>query len=795
MACRLTWSLSSTALLPGAPTGATLATPPCPIQFPIQNALPVGTNSVALVTADFNGDSLPDLAVANRGSSSLSILMNQGNRRFGVPIPVSVGYAPTALATADFNGDGLPDLAVADVGPSSGLWLLFGRGDGSFRPAVGFGTRVSIDSIAVGDFNGDNRPDITVGGGLGEVYVRLNDGQGGFAAELVLGGMQRSSAVAIADFDGDGHPDLAGTDLWGGKLMIWAGKGDGTFEQPRSLSVVPSPKSIVTGDVNGDGRLDLIIGGIGSTNLSLLTGRPGGGFSEGKSIAAGSYPLAISLADLNGDRRPDLIFGLDRESGVRTLLGNGDGAFQEIDTYSAGAVPLGVVSADFDGDDIADLALVSDSMPGGSGRVHVLWGKGGGRMQAPQSRVTFASSFTTPGLAVDIDRDGKADLIETDNGGHVLVRLGLGDGSFEPGVDTATGYILNGQVTAADLDRDGFLELSVPISTFPNFPFPMQHEILILGSKSRGLFSARSAVFLSNFGSSVETGEFNGDGRGDLCVVYSQSRKVGVSLASTNGGMNFIVDLDVGGYAQKALADQFVGGTAIDLIVSHHLGISILEGNGDGTFQAARELTNLVCSDLAVADLNGDGRSDILGVSGQDILVWLNSGPAGWEGPSRYPVAQNSFVVRAGDLDGDGRLDVVTANPEGISVLPGLGNGSLGPYAFVPAGGFVTGLSLADIDADNRLDVVLSAGVYLRNWVLMRNSCAEEVRPSLAIERQDRFLVLTWTEHSSAVVLEATESLSPPLWKPVVVPQETKRMEIPLEDLRRTRFFRLKSGP
>jgi hypothetical protein len=82
-----------------------------------------GVNSTTVVVGDFNGDGVPDLAVANigdcfescEGISSVSVLLGNGDGTFRAAVDFHVGGGPVSMATADFNGDGLPDLAVGHV--------------------------------------------------------------------------------------------------------------------------------------------------------------------------------------------------------------------------------------------------------------------------------------------------------------------------------------------------------------------------------------------------------------------------------------------------------------------------------------------------------------------------------------------------------------------------------------------------------------------------------------------------------------------------------------------------------
>ena len=126
----------------------------------------VGTAPSTLAAGDFNGDGFLDLAVTNFGSNTVTILLGASNKsgNFTVQTPATaVGTNPVGIADADFNGDGFADLAVANSGGNS-VSILLGKGDGSFQPQVVFTGNIgnSPYPVTVGDFNGDGLPDLAI---------------------------------------------------------------------------------------------------------------------------------------------------------------------------------------------------------------------------------------------------------------------------------------------------------------------------------------------------------------------------------------------------------------------------------------------------------------------------------------------------------------------------------------------------------------------------------------------------------------------------------------------------------
>ena len=149
-----------------------------------------------------------------------------GSKKPGLSFATAVVYdsggsGADSVAVADVNGDGKPDLLVANEGNGStgSVSVLLGNGDGTFQPAVTYGSGAKVAaSVAVADVNGDGKPDLLVangGNGTGSVGVLLGNGDGTFqkAVNYGTGVADGSSWVAVADVNGDGKPDPAGSEL------------------------------------------------------------------------------------------------------------------------------------------------------------------------------------------------------------------------------------------------------------------------------------------------------------------------------------------------------------------------------------------------------------------------------------------------------------------------------------------------------------------------------------------------------------------------------------------------------
>jgi FG-GAP-like repeat len=140
-----------------------------------------GKDPYALVLADFNRDGNLDMAVVGPTllgpRNVVRILLGKGDGTFGPPKAYPSGLYPISIVTADFNGDGIPDLAVANyTNPSPcHVSVMLGNGDGSFQPPVKFRVGVSPEQLIVADFTHDGKPDIaTINGGDSTISILLN---------------------------------------------------------------------------------------------------------------------------------------------------------------------------------------------------------------------------------------------------------------------------------------------------------------------------------------------------------------------------------------------------------------------------------------------------------------------------------------------------------------------------------------------------------------------------------------------------------------------------------------------
>jgi hypothetical protein len=342
----------------------------------------------------------------------------------------------------------------------------------------------------------------------------------------------------------------------------------------------------------------------------------------GQTVVGGSpynNPVSVATADFNGDGKLDLAVVSENSNIVSVLLGNGDGTFQLKADYSVGSRPVFVAVGDFNGDGRLDLAVANSE----GGDVSVLLGNGDGTFQTAVNYGTGDSAGPVSLAVGDFSGNGRLDLAVTNEGsGNLSVLLGNGDGTFGTGVH----------------------------------------------------YSAGAAP------SSVAVGDFNGDGKLDLAVTNESSGNLSVLLGNGDGTFQGPVNYSVGGGqfsdpVSVAVGD-FRGNGLLDLAVAKETtfsGVSVLLGNGDGTFQPETNynVAGIAPLFVAVGDFNGDGKLDLVVASvstppsdqnATSVSILLGNGDGTFQAPASFATGTSPTSIAVGDFTGNGVDDFVTAN-------------------------------------------------------------------------------------------------------------------------------------
>jgi len=464
---------------------------------------------------------------------------------------------------------------------------------------------------------------------------------------------------------------------------VFLGNDDGTFQV---IGERAAGGCSTAGDFNGDGKLDLA--GVSGDGISVLLSEGDGTFETAAFLDAGPNPRSVEVCDLNGDGKPDL--AVANGLSLSVLLGKGGGTFQEPSFYEVGANPVSLATADFNGDGKPDLVAVNGVQS--VSPVSVLLGNGDGTFQAPVSYVAGVGCESV--AASDFNGDSKVDLI-AGGSGNIWIFLGNGDGSLQPPFSHYIGSVLRCLIVS-DFNSDNKRDLIVTGGS----------GVLVLLGKGDGTFQTAGSYPAGYDIRSFAVGDLNYDGKLDLAVASIGNRGFPLTMGS----------------------------------------VTMLWGNGDGTFQAKVLYSTWDAPvSVHVGDLNGDGKSDlaVANYNPDKVSLLLGNGEGNFQVAVNYAGGRNLNFVTAGDLNGDGALDLVAAGSGGVSVL---------------------------------LNTCASAG------------------PKVDLARSNSVVTISWPLPSTDFVLQSTTSLSSTNWHTAAETAVTNNsrlgVTVPLDQ--RERYFRLR---
>jgi hypothetical protein len=688
-------------------------------------------------TADLDLDAQLDIVVVNQGSGDISLLFGNGDGTFLPEERLAITGQATAVAIADVDRNGAPDLLIAryDVGVEfNSVAVLLGRGDGSFRASQTSAWLRCPETILAADANADGQTDIIVGD-YANVVTFLGNGDGTFQFPLSSYTAVPIRFLTTCDCDHDGKLDLGiASGEQNGSSRILFGEGDGRFEREEQPHFAESANTSVIhlGDLDGDGITDIAAGNLfqGQVTVRIVDPTVFVYFNLGTVYAAGNGASSMVVVDFNGDGHLDIAVANEFSDDVSVLFGHGQGLFRDERRFRAGVGPAALVSGDFDADGNLDLAVANSR----SDDLTLIFGAGDNTPEAPPPfRFPVASDPVLLRLA-DLNGDSRLDVLTGSSTGPALsVSLGSGDGSFESAraFDADLGGGAFGRfrsVAVGDLNNDGRADVAV----MPR----LREEVAVHLSAADGGVGSRRFFPIPFSGNSIALGDLNGDGRLDVVAASSIEDFVVVLLGNGDGTLGGALTLPVDIVILDALALEDINADgrldviAMDTFSTLFRGVSVLFGNGDGTFQTQQSVQG-VQSDLPVtiADFNRDGYADLvttIRVPDQPSQVTFHAG----SGSGAFLPGQELAVdppvreVLAGDMNGDGLADLVASvgHPR-YEFLVFLGNGDgtfREPQVFY--GGYgVRETALGDVDGDGRLDVVRAEASGLRDVAVFLN--------------------------------------------------------------------------
>lgn len=692
----------------------------------------------AIATGDLTGDGVADILVAVNGlantfdtyielPSYLRLFRGLGDGTFAAPVSTLVDVAPTGIVLGDLNGDGRADMVLlppvrhpfTGEQPLTLSILLTGAGGAPGTPTV-FTLPAMPVQVAIGDVDGDGDADILAAFGTAGLRVLHNDGQGIFSAPVTftVPGLADVRTINFADINGDGRTDLVAGGDGGIVIMLAAPPG---ITQARMLDGVP----VVQGEVEPHGLVALFDG---ATPLGTATAGADGRFTLALAapLATGAHSLAITVTDRAGNvsapSTPFLLTIPAVPTPPAITETNADGDPADLGGATRGPVTAlrGTAEPNSFVVILADGQEVGGAMAGADGQFHVILTQ---PLVAEGTYLFQAVASDLSGRLLPADDSVEVVLDRTAPGAPSITGIGPDDSgdSATDGITAATVSLVHGTAEPDSLVTiysglpralPGGGEAREPIGTARADGDGNFTVILDRPLAADGLYRLTATATDRAGNPSAEAAAFE-------VVVDKAPPEMGAGYSAP-------IPAALGTLRDTAFAD-LDGDGRLDLLLAGTEGLEIRLGDGAGRFgPGAALLPATGLQSLAVGDVDGDGRADVVATTDAGAVLLFEGRAGGVPGlPEALPGVAATRVFAA-DLSNDGRADLLltSALPGGgtaVSLLVARhdGSGFLAPRTVFTTTGDIAGLHLADLgnpDINGTLD--FGTGEFTQDPVL-----------------------------------------------------------------------------
>lgn len=464
---------------------------------------------------------------------------------------------------------------------------------------------------------------------------------------------------------------------------------------PRQYLVNGGAQSVITADLNNNGRIDLLPL---VANAPWFELQPDGSLLQIGTYAGVGTSQGGVAADMNGDGVLDLIYTESVTNGaVRIALASSPGTYQPPVSYPGFTSPTSVIAADVTGDGFADVILRTST------GIVLLRNLGNGALDSAQVLVSGSHIGL---VAVDLDSDGDREIVTTTLGGNSFIRILVNDstGSFSSLHDIST-VTSTRDLAVVDMNSDGRQDIVtaardnklVAVHLATPTPFTFVQSTCSVPANPIAL----SAV------------DADADGDIDVALVNEDTNGSITLLRNDGAGALSVSSSLVGsGPVLRSVATPQPGPGALPVIVAAgRMGLSVHQlapaGQVQGTtYVSSRSQT----SASVIADMNRDGRPDLVGLSRTRISIHFQQPDGTLSGPVQYAISNGGGFssIFARDLNGDQYPDItfITGESQDVRVALNDGNGGLiAPVAFTSPH-FVLAMIEIDVNQDGVDDFV-----------------------------------------------------------------------------------------
>ncbi len=618
----------------------------------------------SLTVGDLDQDGRDDIALLSQ--DELVFIYQTAPGSLGEPERVPHTAAnPWLIRAVDIDGNGAKDLVILDTGTDHPIHIRFATEEKKLGPEQRFAVEVPR-AITFGQMDGRGGSEIlTIEAQSGRSRVLSLDQSGtddsnkrGRMAFFGLPqGSERGRSLALGDLDGDGKKDVVVSDPAGAQVWVYLQSGRSGLAAGQTFPSLVGARAVQLADLDGDRKDEVYILSDQEKQIGqseFVRGR----LSFPTPLPITGEPVALDLADLNGDKVPEVVYVARTKPGadtfeLRALTRPKAGPFVpykwgDVDSVALGGVktvPAAMESLDINRDGQADLLIYNAYGP-----PQLLLGKKDGPPQ-PFTGGLGPLTGATPSTVGLMNLDGPA-LIVAQNSFARRVALGpkgnweIKD-QFNAGRNSAK--ILG--AAALDTDGDGSKEIVLFDGTSKSLLFLAQKE---------GVYRPGGSLLVGSLNyQGMYVADFDGDGRDDLLIAGSD--RFGVLQTGQKGLRLKTIASFEPRRNEARLADLAVGdvnGDGCPDVVFTDIGEQSLE---IATFTGDKELLPAITfkiferktfhnagdmiepRDMAIGDVDGDGRVDIVLIVHDRVLVYRqDAGPSRPKAGDKPPVASRS---------------------------------------------------------------------------------------------------------------------------------------------------------
>lgn len=302
----------------------------------------------------------------------------------------------------------------------------------------------------------------------------------------------------------------------------------------------------------------------------------------------------------------------------------------------------------------------------------------------------------------DMNGDGKMDLVLRKPLGTngLEVHLRTGDKTFAQPTEYATDAV---DLVTADLNGDGKPDVAAANGS--------KNTVSVYVNNGNGTLAPKVDYVVAGTPQAIVAIDMNGDGKLDLAVANYDGDSLSVLLNQGNGTLGFNTNYPASNGPLAVVAADVNGDTKPDLAtLCSDATIGVYINNGNGTFGARKDYTKTSAQDLTFADVNTDGKPDLVVGANDQLTVFRNLGNGSFAVPMDFPAHINDVV--AGDFNGDGKIDIAGTSQRmhAATVLLNTGNGTFGPQYGYGVEGVPAAIAVGDVAGDGRPDLVVASG-------------------------------------------------------------------------------------